>query len=169
MNGLLAASGGGATPLFDSLIFSADFISHHRRSGVRPVVILFSDGCDTISLHSSGDALRALATEGTLVYSVDLGGSDNQITGGQFLQQISNATGGRYFSPRFSQKEDAAAVLNAVLEDLHASYVVTYDLPSHQPGSHALRLMPTHNLKLTFHSRNAYDYEPGLRESKTAE
>ena len=55
----------------------------------------------------------------------------------------------------------AASLLNAVLEDLRASYVVTYDLPSHQAGFHALRLLPTHNLNLTFHSRSGYNYEPG--------
>jgi Mg-chelatase subunit ChlD len=34
----------GTTPLFDALIFGTDFISHHRRAGVGPVLILFSDG-----------------------------------------------------------------------------------------------------------------------------
>jgi hypothetical protein len=77
-----------------------------------------------------------------------------------FLRRVSEATGGRYFSLRFSRQDTAATVLNAVLEDLRASYVVTYDLPSHQAGFHSLRLLPTHNLHLTFHSRNGYDYEP---------
>jgi hypothetical protein len=74
-----------------------------------------------------------------------------------FLRRVSEATGGRYFSLR----DGAATVLNAVLEDLRASYVVTYALPSHQDGFHSLRLLPTHNLNLTFHSRNGYFYEHG--------
>ena len=54
-------------------------------------------------------------------------------------------------------------MLNAVLDDLHASYVVTYDLPNHRPGFHSLRLLPTHNLNLTFHHRTGYLYDFSLR------
>jgi len=175
---LLAVKSGGTTPLFDALIFAADLISQHRRGGghsadrgiVRPVLILFSDGYDTISMHSAREALQAVLDEGALVYSVDMGKSENQsssqilenqASGSTFLRRVSQATGGRYFSsPRGSQQNGAAAVLNAVLEDLRASYVVTYPLPSHEAGFHSLRLLPTHNLNLTFHSRNGYDYEP---------
>ena len=160
MSRLLAVKSGGTTPLFDALIFGADFISHHRRAGARPVIILFSDGNDTISLHSAREALAAVLDEGALIYSVDMGTSENQTSGSTFLRQVSDATGGRYFSPHFFQQDGAATILNAVLEDLRASYVVTYDLPNHQDGFHVLRLLPTHNLNLTFHSRDSYYYEP---------
>ena len=158
MSRLLAVKSGGTTPLFDALIFAADFISHHRRAGVRPVMILFSDGDDTISLHSPREALQAVLNDGALIYSVDMG--KGQTSGSMFLRRVSEATGGRYFSLRSSQQDGAATVLNAVLEDLRASYVVTYDLPSYQAGFHSLRLLPTHKLNLAFHSRNGYDYEP---------
>ena len=65
---LLAVKSGGTTPLFDALIFAAEFISQHRRSGgrsdARPVLILFSDGYDTISLHSASEALQAVLDAG---------------------------------------------------------------------------------------------------------
>jgi len=184
---LQAAKGGGLTPLFDALIFAADFISKHGpasrcgdvrgdvggdvrgdvggdlrsevRSDVRPVFILFSDGNDTISLHSASEALQAVLEAGALIYSADVGTPDRPTSGSVFLQKISAATGGRYFSPRFTLNDGAAPLWNAVLEDLHASYVVTYDLPSHQAGFHALRLLPTQNLNLSFHSRTGYNYD----------
>ncbi|MGB8012803.1 MAG: VWA domain-containing protein [Terriglobales bacterium] len=162
---LQALKSGGATPLYDAIIFAADFLSQHRRAAdrdtVRPVLILYSDGFDTISPHSASDALQAAQDAGVLIYSVDMGRVENS-SGSAFLRQVSEGTGGRYF-PRFSSLDGAVAVLNAALEDLRASYVVTYDLPSHQAGFHSLRLLPTHNLNLTFHSRNGYeyDYEPG--------
>jgi len=104
----------------------------------------------------------AVLDAGALIYSVDMG--KNQTSGTMFLRRVSEATGGRYFSVslRPSQQDGAATVLNAVLEDLRASYVVTYDLPSYQAGFHSLRLLPTHNLNLTFHSRNGYLYERSL-------
>ena len=37
VNNLLAVKSGGATPLFDALIFASDFISLHGGAGVRPV------------------------------------------------------------------------------------------------------------------------------------
>jgi hypothetical protein len=100
-----------------------------------------------------------------LIYSVDMGRTEIPSPGSTFLRLLSEATGGRYFplALRNSPQENAAAVLNAVLEDLRASYVVTYDLPSYQAGFHSLRLLPTHKLNFTFHSRNGYDYEPGNR------
>jgi VWFA-related protein len=156
---LLAVKSSGTTPLFDALIFASDFILHHRRAGVRPVLIMFSDGNDTISLHSAREALDAVVAGGALIYSVDMGKPTNPSAGSMFLRQVSDASGGRYFS----LQDGVANVMSAVLEDLRASYVVTYDLPSHQAGLHSLRLLPTHNLNLTFHSRNGYYYEPSLR------
>jgi VWFA-related protein len=151
---------GGVTPLYDALIFGADFLLHHRRAGARPVVILFSDGNDTISLHSAREAVQAVLGEGALVYAVDM--ETSATAGSAFLWHLSEATGGRYFALR-SQQNDAVTVLNAALEDLRASYVVTYELPSHEAGFHSLRLLPTHNLNLTFHSRNGYYYEPSAQ------
>ena len=159
MSRLLAVKSSGTTPLFDALIFGADFIALHQRPGERPVLILFSDGNDTISLHSANDALQAVMETGALIYTVDMGTSADPTSGSTFLRQVSDATGGRYFSLR----DGAATVLNAVLADLRASYVVTYDLPSYQAGFHALRFYPTRNLHLTFDSRDGYYYEPSSR------
>jgi VWFA-related protein len=161
---LLAVKTGGATPLFDALQLGADFILHHGRTGARPVLILFSDGNDTSSLHSAREALEAVLDAGVPIYSVDMGTSRSASPGSMFLRQVSEATGGLYFSPsswqRFSRQDGAATVLNAVLDDLRASFVVIYALPSHHAGFHSLRLLPTHNLNLTFRSRKGYFYEP---------
>ena len=149
---LLALHASGATPLFDALAFGADFISHRRAPGVKPVLIVLSDGDDNVSRTSAGDALEAVIASNALIYSIDLGNPENPSDGSRILQQISEATGGRYFPSR----EGVANVLKAVIEDLHASYVVTYQLPNHQAGFHSLRILPTHNLSLRFHCRNGY-------------
>lgn len=164
----------GTTPLFDALIFASDFIAQQGRAGARPVVILFSDGDDTISLHSRGEALQAVRDAGALVYAVDIGAAKSQglapgsyytsgyASGSAFMRQVSEVSGGRYlYIPQgASQADSGASVLNAVLDDLRATYVVTYDLPSRHPGFHSLRVLPTHKLNLKFHSRDGYDYEP---------
>lgn len=160
---LLAVKSNGTTPLFDALVFGSNFVTQHARAGTRTVLILFSDGNDTSSLHSSHDAFQAVLASGAVAYCIDMGQFPDASSGSRSLRQISDATGGRYFSLGSSPQDSAATVLTAVLEDLRAAYVVTYDPPSRQAGFHSLRLLPTHNLNFTFRSRNGYYYEPTVR------
>lgn len=154
-NKLLSIKNSGLTPLYDGLAFGADFVAHRRRPGVRPVLILFSDGRDTVSVHSAREAMDAALASGAIVYAVDIGTSRKGSEGMAFLRSLSDATGGRYFSIR----QGVDTVLESILADLRASYVVTYELPRKQAGFHSLQLLPTRNLNLKFHSRSGYYYE----------
>jgi len=155
---LLAVKAAGATPLFDALAEGAKFISKRQTPDVRPVLILFSDGDDTISNTSARDALEAIISSGALLYTIDLNKPGDASKGSEALQQMAEMTGGRYFSGR----EGAVRVLRAALEDLRTSYVVTYQLPSHTVGFHSLRILPKHKLNLRFHCRNGYYYETSI-------
>ena len=151
---LLALQPTGATPMFDAVQYGANFISGRRVPGVRPVVVLFSDGDDTISKTPAADALQALVASGALLYAVDTNPPGTAARGSANLRQMAEATGGRYFL----MQAGAADVLQAALEDLRASYVVTYNLPSRKAGFHSLRILPKHNLNLRFHCRSGYYY-----------
>jgi VWFA-related protein len=150
---ILAVKPAGATPLFDALAYGAQYISQRQIPAVRPVIVLFSDGDDTISKISAHDALHALISSGVLLYAVDIS-DDTRSQGSGALQRMAEATGGRYFS--FQQ--GSADVLQAALEDLRASYVVTYHLPKTETGFHSIRILPKHNLNLRFHCRSGYYY-----------
>ncbi len=152
---LLSLHPGGMTPLFDALTFTARFMSHRRTSGMRQVLILFSDGNDNISMTTAQEALIKLIAAGTLLYTVDLNSSQPSEGPNSLLQQMAEATGGRSIIPR----DDTVDVLESILEDLRASYVVTYSLPNRTAGFHSLRLLPKHNLNLRFHCRRGYFYE----------
>ena len=151
---LRSVKAAGATPLFDALAYSADFLSRRYAPAVRPILILFSDGDDTISKTSAQEALQAVIAGGALLYTIDLNQPEDRAAGSATLRRMAEATGGRYFSTR----EGAANVLQAALEDLRVSYVVTYQLPSQVVGFHALRILPKHNLNLRFHCRSGYYY-----------
>jgi len=159
---MLELRAGGPTPLYDALAYSADFFSDRGMVDARRVVVLFSDGDDTISKTSSEDALRAVVASGALVYSVDLKatgkgvkkGTGGSSSGSSTLRHIAEASGGRYFSGG-GQPSDALA---AALDDLRASYVVTYELPRNSTGFHSLRILPTYNPNLQFHCRAGYYY-----------
>ncbi len=145
----------GATPLFDSLAFSAGYIAERHRPGVRQVLILLSDGNDTISGSSAHEALDAVIGTGALLYTINPNKTARDVKGSLVLQELAEATGGR----SFSAQDDAADVLEAALADLRASYVVTYPLPSRMAGFHSLRILPKHNLNLRFHCRRGYFYD----------
>ena len=151
---LLAVKAAGATPLFDALAHGADLVASRQSPGVRPVLVLFSDGDDTISRTSPRDAIDAVVASGAPLYAVDLNNAPNGSNGSAALQQMAAATGGRFFSIH----DGAVNVLEAALGDLRASYIVTYQLPSHVAGFHSIRILPKHDLNLHFHCRNGYYY-----------
>lgn len=150
---LLSVKASGPTPLFDAVAYGVNLLSRRQASAVRPVVILFSDGDDTISRISWLDALHSLLDSGTLLYALDLNDSARS-RGSTVLRRMAEATGGRYFSPQ----QNAAAVLRSVFEDLRTSWVVTYELPNTALGFHSLRILPKHDLNLRFHCRSGYYY-----------
>jgi VWFA-related protein len=148
----------GATPLYDALLLAGNFLSEHRDPERRPVMILFSDGEDTISRTSSANAMAAALASEAPIYAVDLNSSGSS-DGASTLESMTETTGGRHlFIGR-----GAHEVLSAVLEDLHAGYLVTYKLPNRAPGFHAVRILPTHNMNLHFRCRSGYVYQREAR------
>ncbi len=156
---LLAAPARGSTPLFDAVVFAARLLSQRRDPRARPVLILFSDGQDTISRDSFSEAVEAALGSDTQIYAVDVNDPERLSEGARTLQQLADATGGRYFPGR----EGSVKVLEAVFEDLHAIYVATYKPPKHGEGFHSVRILPTHNLNLQFHCRRSYRDQGSVR------
>jgi len=149
---LAATKPGGLTPLYDSLEFAAQLFSSSTDPQARRVLILFSDGEDTISKTTADAALGKLIAKDVQAYTVDLGGSPWQ--GRAFLSDLAASTGGR----RSGIKDGADAIANAILDDFHASYLVTYQIPSRSAGFHSIHIFPTHNLHLNFRCRRGYQY-----------
>jgi VWFA-related protein len=148
---LCTTQAAGTTPLFDALVYAASLLSRRSAPGVRQVILLLSDGRDTVSRNTARDAFQAVIATGATIYAVDLNAADRS----PLLAQMAEATGGR----TFAMSDDAGRVLQAVLADERASYLVTYQLPSHRAGFHSLALLPKHNLNLRFHCRKGYYYE----------
>ena len=158
---LLATKAEGSTPLFDAVNYTADLVASQRVTterthAARQIVILFSDGHDTISMASYHDALQAMIASGALLYAVNTDRSqDSSSQGSRALRQMAESTGGR----SFELPGHTVDLLQSVLADLHASYIVTYQLPNRNAGFHSLRILPKHNLNLHFHCRKGYNYE----------
>jgi VWFA-related protein len=147
-----ATRAAGSTPLYDALVFTAQFLGPRRHDRASPIVVLFSDGVDTISRYSFEDAVSATTAAGIRIYPISVGGTPPSTA----LPRLADATGGRYFQ----LSDGALNILSRILEDQHAGYIVTYQPPSHEPGMHSVRILPTRDVALQFHSRDAYYFRP---------
>ena len=145
----------GATPLFDSLTYSARMIGNRHAVDTRQLVLLFSDGGDTISLSSPKSALDALIANGAVLYTISPSKSGRMTNADAMLRQMAEATGGR----SVALDDGAGRALRTAMEDQRASFLLTYQLPSRAPGFHSLRILPKHNLNLHFHCRRGYYYD----------
>jgi Mg-chelatase subunit ChlD len=159
---LLAPPAAAATPLFDGVQLAADLLAHHEDSDAGPVVILFSDGEDTISKKSVSDVIASLLAADAQIYAVDVKGATNRAPGSITLQTLAAATGGRYVPAR----DGVLNLLSAILEDLHTAFIVSYEVPRRTAGHHAVRILPTQNPKLQFRCRSGYYYDPTKAREK---
>ena len=144
----------GATPLYDALFQAAEILKENRDPESRPALILFSDGMDTISMHSATDAMQAAQNLQAAIYAVNSRSRKAAADRGDgVLDYLAVSTGGLSFGPG----QNVAAILRTILEDLHSGYVLTYVLPEQSVGQHSVRILPTSDPKLQFRSRRAYD------------
>jgi len=146
------SSEGGATPLFDALKNAAKILHARARPDVWRVIILFSDGDDTISATSFQEALGTVLASEAQVYAVDSGVSVRPSNGTAILQKIAADSGGRYLRT----SDGAVNVFKSVVDDLHSARVVTYALPAADTDFHSIRILPTHDLRLQFRCRSGY-------------
>ena len=148
---------GGSTPLFDALDTATNLLGRRRQPEVWPVIILFSDGDDTISVASFNDALQKVLASGAQVYAVDVRPTGQESSGTTILQRLADDSGGRYVRVG----EGAARIFSDVIDDLHSALVVTYVPPTSSHDFHSVRVLPTHNLKLQFRCRRGYYHRIG--------
>jgi VWFA-related protein len=155
---LATLNAGGQTPLYDAVELAGKFLQRRHDPEVRPIILVFSDGQDTISRSSAMDALASVLNSDAQIYSVDMD-SSHLSKGTSVLRAFSAATGGRYLRVQ----DGGAKMLGGLLDDLHSAYLLTYALPSQTAGFHPVRILPTHNLDLRFRCRRGYFYDGGDR------
>ncbi len=144
----------GLTPLFDAVVLGVEFLSKDSGPNYRPVLIIFSDGADTISMHSFRDAVSAAMRAEIPIYTINTGDSKVFTSGGGVLRDMAALTGGC----SFTRAAGAPSALAAVVADLRNAYVLTYELPNHAAGLHSVSILPATNSNLRLRSRRAYYY-----------
>jgi len=116
---------GAATALYDAIYLTSRSLD--RRQG-RKVIVLITDGGDTISRYDYKEALRAAEQAESIVYSiivVPIENSAGRETGGEHaLIQISEDTGGKYYyATSMAQLDDA---FRQISDELRTQYLLAY-------------------------------------------
>lgn len=116
---------GAATALFDAVYLASRSLD--RRQG-RKVLVLITDGGDTISRIDYKGAVRAAEEAEALVYSIIVVPIENsagrEIGGEHALIQLSEDTGGKYYyATSISQLDDA---FHQISEELRNQYLLAY-------------------------------------------
>lgn len=127
----------GATALFDGIIKSANYLQENANEG-RKVIVIVSDGVDTISDSTLEDVTKAVQTANCQVYVVKTtefenfkrtgsrGTSENlrDLSAERRMQEITAQTGGAVYSPLDEKELDAA--FNQISAELSSQYVLSY-------------------------------------------
>jgi Ca-activated chloride channel homolog len=128
---------GAATALYDAIYL----ISHSldRRQG-RKVIVLITDGEDTVSKFDYQQAVRAAEEAEAIVYSIIIVPIENsagrEIGGEHALIQLSEDTGGKYYyATSMAQLDDA---FRQISEELRTQYLLAY-YPSQKLSNSAFR------------------------------
>jgi Ca-activated chloride channel family protein len=122
---------GAATALYDAIYLASRSLDHRKG---RKVIVLITDGGDTISRVDYKEALRAAEEAEALVYSiiiVPIEASAGRETGGEHaLIQLSEDTGGKYYYATSTAQLDDA--FHKISDELRTQYLLAY-----YPSQHA--------------------------------
>ena len=116
---------GAATALYDALYLGSEALQQRRG---RKVMVVITDGGDTVSQISYRDAVRAAQEAEVILYSIIIVPIENSagrdIGGEHALVQLSRDTGGKYFYASGLEQLDAA--FRQISDELRTQYLIAY-------------------------------------------
>src|ERR1700751_5661802 len=116
---------GAATALYDAIFLVSRALDHRKG---RKVIVLITDGGDTVSSVDYKQAVRAAEEAEGIVYSiivVPIENSAGRETGGEHaLIQLSEDTGGKYYYATSTQQLDEA--FHKISDELRTQYLLAY-------------------------------------------
>jgi Ca-activated chloride channel family protein len=116
----------GATALFDAIVQAANYLRPYQNG--RKVIIIVSDGADTISDINFDAALQRVQAADCQIYAVQTGHIENanlrDLAAERRLQDFAGQTGGAVYVPRGTGDLDSAFA--QISADLAQQYVLSY-------------------------------------------
>jgi VWFA-related protein len=150
---------GFATNLYDAL-FSAclnQFSRSEENETVQRIIVLFSDGDDTGSLHALADAIALAQRREIQIYALSVHPQRKDSPGDTVLRRLAEETGGQFYVA--ASEKDFAAVFAAMDQQMRTQYYVSFRPERETPGFHELRMEMTGPGKLRIHARQGYYFD----------
>ena len=147
---------GWGTRLFDALYSACDGQLSANGDGklIHRAIVVLSDGDDTESFRSLGNAIAAAQRSEIQIYALTIHPQGAIDRGDRVLQRLADATGGRlYVAP---SSRDLGAAFAQIEQDLRTQYYVSFAPQQPSPGYHALRIEVRPAQKLEVHARKGY-------------
>jgi Ca-activated chloride channel family protein len=116
--------GGGNTALYDAI---AAYLSRAGDTGGRKIMVLFSDGEDTLSSISAPELNQALRSSSATIFCIAFQQgvqSSTRTRAKAFLLGLADMTGGQVFWP--SSSKDLPGIYEKILDELKAQYVLGF-------------------------------------------
>lgn len=143
VNGLAQLKAQGATALYDGMISAARYL---RPSDGRHVMVVLSDGTDTVSTSTLAQALTEAQRSDAIIYGVHSTGvapsaSVQDLAGEFVMKTMCEDTGGRaFFPPIYDDQKKEARDLDEIYKrlaaEVRAQFVLTYYSKSEaRPGT----------------------------------
>lgn len=109
-------------PLSDSSVIDASYsgLMLAQSKAERPLLIVFSDGLDTLSWLTEDEVLESAKQTDVVVYEVSAG----RLRDKTFLQDLTKSTGGSVFEVESTKNLDQVFV--GILEEFRRRYLLTY-------------------------------------------
>ena len=131
-DGLGRLTQGGATAMYDAIFLASKTLSAtNPANGRRRVLVLITDGGDTVHGTQYDQAVEAAQRAGVMIYAlivIPIYADAGRNTGGEHaLIQMTQDTGGKYFY--IEDAKDLGPAFEQVSEDLRTQYVLGYYAP----------------------------------------
>lgn len=147
----------GATAMLDTIIRAAQYL---RVMSGRKVIVIVSDGADTVSEQDFATTLRLAQAANCQIYVVQTGQSANanlrDLTADRRLQELTAQTGGAMYVPL--QNADLDAAFTQISAELAQQYVLSY-YPSNEKRDgrfHTVSLSVRADPKASVRTRKGY-------------
>jgi Ca-activated chloride channel family protein len=150
---------GYATNLYDGL-FSACFGQFPETNGpdaAQRVIVLFSDGNDTGSLHGIRDVIGLAQRYEIQIFALSIHARRKSNRGDEVLQRLADETGGRFYVA--ASDKEFSAIFTEMEQQMRTQYAVSFQPQQETAGFHALRLELTGPQKMRVHARQGYYFE----------
>ena len=150
---------GYVTSLYDSVYDAClhQFPDSGRGELVQRIIVLFSDGEDTGSLHGLSDAISQAQRHEIQIYALSMHPRQKYSPGDAVLRRMAEETGGELYV--VNSDKDLGAAFAGMESQMRTQYSVSFPPERTTPGFHELRIETTTKPHLVVHARQGYYFD----------